>query len=262
MTWTLPRTIDTSFREGDNSIGVWSMQKALTARGVAVSADGDFGPGTKAAVIAWQKAQGLTADGIAGPMTQRSLVQKTVDARDVKTPMVPAKLLYGFAEGEGGWFLGAVNWSVAGGVDCGVFQRRVYDEQYGDDAAIERAFNTSYQCDLLADRLVELYGIFLARAGTKDGTGGLSPNEKAWRLSALNHNYPSGADYISKYPVSQLSSYWRTAQSWVTVHGFKFPNGDPVQTPLDWCHFYSGVLGSAHDDFKGNVTKNVTDWTP
>jgi peptidoglycan hydrolase-like protein with peptidoglycan-binding domain len=36
---------------------------------IGVSADGNFGPGTKAATVAWQKKNGLTADGIVGPAT-------------------------------------------------------------------------------------------------------------------------------------------------------------------------------------------------
>ncbi|GMA51797.1 hypothetical protein GCM10025857_31540 [Alicyclobacillus contaminans] len=36
---------------------------------VGVTADGVFGPDTKAAVQKWQSAHGLTADGIVGPQT-------------------------------------------------------------------------------------------------------------------------------------------------------------------------------------------------
>ena len=40
---------------------------------VGVTADGSFGPMTKAAVVAWQTAHGLTADGAVGPMTAAAM---------------------------------------------------------------------------------------------------------------------------------------------------------------------------------------------
>jgi peptidoglycan hydrolase-like protein with peptidoglycan-binding domain len=45
------------------------MQEAL-----GVGADGDFGPGTERALKEWQSANGLVADGIAGPKTLEKLL--------------------------------------------------------------------------------------------------------------------------------------------------------------------------------------------
>ena len=45
------------------------MQEAL-----GIGADGDFGPGTERALKEWQSANGLTADGIAGPKTLEKLL--------------------------------------------------------------------------------------------------------------------------------------------------------------------------------------------
>lgn len=52
---------------------VW-LQKALINRGHRVEADGSFGSKTKAAVIAYQKSMGLSADGYAGVDTHRAIV--------------------------------------------------------------------------------------------------------------------------------------------------------------------------------------------
>jgi peptidoglycan hydrolase-like protein with peptidoglycan-binding domain len=35
--------------------------------------DGDFGPGTEGKVKAWQTANGLTADGVIGPVTWKKM---------------------------------------------------------------------------------------------------------------------------------------------------------------------------------------------
>ena len=61
---------DTTLRPGDSGSSVTSLQQALNQLGYDVgTADGNYGPATTAAVAAFQKAQGLTEDGIAGPTT-------------------------------------------------------------------------------------------------------------------------------------------------------------------------------------------------
>jgi len=56
-------------RKGCKGDGVKLMQEAL-----GVGADGDFGPGTERALKEWQTANGLVADGIAGPKTLEKLL--------------------------------------------------------------------------------------------------------------------------------------------------------------------------------------------
>ncbi|WEX10372.1 N-acetylmuramidase domain-containing protein [Chelativorans sp. AA-79] len=60
-------------RRGDRGSAVQHLQRLLTAAGHPVTADGDFGPRTHAAVLAFQRSSGLTADGIAGPATMEAL---------------------------------------------------------------------------------------------------------------------------------------------------------------------------------------------
>jgi hypothetical protein len=52
---------------------VEGIQKRLSDYGYAISVDGVFGPQTDAAVRHWQRANGLLADGIVGPITWTSL---------------------------------------------------------------------------------------------------------------------------------------------------------------------------------------------
>jgi hypothetical protein len=65
-----PRTSDPNpvLRMGDHGDAVKELQTAL-----GIGADGDFGPGTKAAVVAFQAKNGLGADGIVGPATWAKL---------------------------------------------------------------------------------------------------------------------------------------------------------------------------------------------
>jgi peptidoglycan hydrolase-like protein with peptidoglycan-binding domain len=50
-----------------------ALQQRLLDLGAAIIIDGDFGPATRAAVVAFQAANGLVPDGIAGPATKAAL---------------------------------------------------------------------------------------------------------------------------------------------------------------------------------------------
>jgi putative chitinase len=58
-----------TLRRGSKGEDVKRMQAKL-----GLAADGDFGPGTEAALKKWQAANGLTADGVAGPKTLAKLL--------------------------------------------------------------------------------------------------------------------------------------------------------------------------------------------
>lgn len=59
---------------GDKGVDVTTLQYLLAARGYETGVDGDFGPGTEASVKAFQKANGLEADGDVGPKTWAKLI--------------------------------------------------------------------------------------------------------------------------------------------------------------------------------------------
>ncbi len=60
-------------KKGAKGKPVERLQRRLAAAGHAVGVDGDFGPGTDAAVRAFQAAHGLQADGVVGPATWAAL---------------------------------------------------------------------------------------------------------------------------------------------------------------------------------------------
>src|SRR5204862_6639463 len=63
-----------TLKEGAKGDDVLSLQRKLTEKGFSPGAlDGDFGPGTEAAVMAFQQGEGLLADGIVGPTTAAAL---------------------------------------------------------------------------------------------------------------------------------------------------------------------------------------------
>lgn len=71
-----------TLRRGDEGPLVTKLQEKL-----GVDAIGKFGPKTEAALIAWQKANGLQGDGIAGPFT---LAKLGIEALPQSASVVPA----------------------------------------------------------------------------------------------------------------------------------------------------------------------------
>src|SRR5438045_9558515 len=61
-------------KQGSSGPDVKGLQQKLKELGFDPNGvDGNFGPGTKAAVIAFQQSKGLQADGIVGPATMDAL---------------------------------------------------------------------------------------------------------------------------------------------------------------------------------------------
>lgn len=58
---------------GSSGQEVATLQQALASHGYDVVVDGDFGPNTRAAVLAFQTDSGLRADGLVGPQTRAAL---------------------------------------------------------------------------------------------------------------------------------------------------------------------------------------------
>lgn len=88
---TNPETFETDFatlRKGDRGELVEVLQKKLLAAGCTVKVDGIFGANTLAFVLAFQRANGLTPDGIVGKKTWAKL-NGPVETDDPDTDPAP-----------------------------------------------------------------------------------------------------------------------------------------------------------------------------
>jgi hypothetical protein len=73
ITHTPPGTGTQLLRRGDRGAAVATWQWRLRLVGQTVDVDEDFGPATEAATRNFQRANGLTADGIVGPLSRREM---------------------------------------------------------------------------------------------------------------------------------------------------------------------------------------------
>lgn len=64
-----------TLRKGDKGTAVMALQALLKAAGHSLTVDGDFGPATKAAVLAYQKSKKLAQDGVVGAKTWAALLE-------------------------------------------------------------------------------------------------------------------------------------------------------------------------------------------
>lgn len=64
-----------TLKTGDKGQEVRNLQQILNTKGYSLTVDGDFGPLTQAAVKNFQRANGLTDDGVVGPKTWEKLTK-------------------------------------------------------------------------------------------------------------------------------------------------------------------------------------------
>jgi N-acetylmuramoyl-L-alanine amidase len=100
----------TTLRRGDKGPAVVALQKDLHALGYWLGARNDsFGPLTEQAVSAFQKVEGLTADGVAGPATLAALEAAKRPTTSAKGNLVEVdkgrQVLFVVREGAVAWTL-------------------------------------------------------------------------------------------------------------------------------------------------------------
>ena len=72
-----------TLQNGSTGGEVTMLQRALSVLGYTVTIDGNYGPGTTAAVTQFQTANGLTADGVAGPNTWGAIDSQAPQGMDI-----------------------------------------------------------------------------------------------------------------------------------------------------------------------------------
>ena len=86
----------TTLSYGDSGAGVTALQNRLRELGyMTANATGNFGTATKSAVIEFQKAVGLTADGVAGQTTQTALFATDAPAKGAGSSAITGTLKVG-----------------------------------------------------------------------------------------------------------------------------------------------------------------------
>jgi hypothetical protein len=252
MSWTIPAETKYSHQKRSKGIVVFAIQRALNdVMAAGLSEDGHYGSRTEGWAATFQEDHNLYADGIFGPASSQQMAR---NLEALVTVVLPERLIEGFVEGESGGHIGAVNWSVAGGVDCSYLQRRVLDGS--DEKTKERAFDGRYQFTLMARTTRDRYRAFFERRSDHSTQIDYiqSGNERSWRLAALAHNWPYAADRLSwGHHISSAPAPW-------VPDGTTFQDGTYVKTFWDWARYYA--LGAPEHNHRGSVTRFVTDWSP
>ncbi|HJQ00159.1 MAG TPA: peptidoglycan-binding protein, partial [Jatrophihabitans sp.] len=130
-----PNTLcSTTLQEGSTGSCVVALQQRLNQLGANLAVDGDFGPATKNAVLAFQGRERIGFDGIVGPTTRSYLnspgsvnlnrasvatIQSYITTVFGSTNAVTAKKI---ASCESGNNEIAINYNTNGTYDLGVFQ--------------------------------------------------------------------------------------------------------------------------------------------
>ena len=100
-----------AWRTAKPSASTRKLQQQLVTLGYKLTVDGKYGPATTEAVIAFQRANGLTVDGIAGRMTLEAIKARTEGLAANPTPATvkdPPKAAEALAPGGSAAAIGAV----------------------------------------------------------------------------------------------------------------------------------------------------------
>lgn len=199
-------TVASVLKQGSRGSDVKEMQRRLKQWGYYQgSVDGVFGAKTKAAVIAFQKNNGLTADGVVGKATYKAL-----GMTDAYNSLV------------GGSSSGGVNGFSS--ADVYLLARTIYAEGRGEpyvgQVAIGAVVLNRVRHDEFPNTISGVVYQKHAFTAVTDGQINLTPNETAMKAArdAINGWDPSGGA-IYYYNPAVATSSWIFSRPTVTVIG-------------------------------------------
>lgn len=202
--FSMPSTSTRTLKRGINGVPTYTLQRSLNRLVVPTAADGLFGPATEQSVKDFQARWRLTVDGIAGQITQSTLI----DLESIKQEVafgLPQHLLKGIWLNEGAGYVGLVNQVTPGSRDGGAYQFRVVEADYDDWLVVQDAFDVRVSATKTARGRLALRDQFLpmlrsSRLVLQAPLFGVSPsvNRAAWELAVLDHNWPSAAVHLAR----------------------------------------------------------------
>ena len=220
-----------SVKKGDVGNDVAVIQLNL-----GVTVDGNFGPKTHKAAVAWQEKYGLDpVDGIVGPDTQQSiLVEKSAAA--AKAHNLPSGILKSIAFNESGWILAAAGRHAGdAGWDVGAYMR-ASGANFPTPNSTRNYFNVEKSAEWTANHLAQTKANLGVPVNSQylEEIGDGNKEEFAWQLAILAHNWPYAADKIAKrghiYDDPHRDDL---PENWIIV-----ASGGRLSTPRQWVTSY------------------------
>jgi hypothetical protein len=226
MAWQPSSRYRYAFSKGMTGADVWALQINLAAIAPGIDMDGNFGPITEAAVRNFQGKHGLTVDGVAGIVTQRSMCL-TLSQPATDKYRLPDGLLKGLMENESGYAVAAFSAHPSdAGFDLGPYQKS-FSSPRGSQTEYAHAYSAKAMADDTGRNSRQQKDNY--RRAPK-----VTTDKYAWQLGVLSHNWPLAAENLSRYgSIFRDPSQDNVTQEWIVK-----ASGGTLHTARQWVDHY------------------------